>query len=459
MKIFTMSLGSPAIQNDQIINENCNPLDLDEFDLKHGIINGPTPPNVPLKGQYKQSFAYYTFRQRLPNTLNTIFKSLEQTGQEKEFPYSPEELNSVREQVVQLKKQLENNEPLQLFKGNETDRKLWNSFISNLAAEQNSFYKTCWLYAECYMYRKLASFFEATQTLTNYDFFAQQKFQALKLASEVMVQVAQNTQNPENNVQTFQKLLKLNLWGNRCDLSITSGQEVKPLGNLMDIIDTLNDNILIDHSAAIWHCLQHHHDSRVIVDFICDNAGFELFTDLLLAQYLIDHRLCHTVRFNLKSIPWYVSDTTAQDVHGTLKYLKEHQSLELKRLGNIWSQYFEDERFVLASREDFWTSPYEFYRMPDINASLYQTLQQSALLIFKGDLNYRKLLGDFNWDFSEKFETCLRGFRPTNLCTLRTVKGDLICDLKPGLAEELSRQNKDWMFTGEYGLIQFLSKE
>lgn len=97
--------------------------------------------------------------------------------------------------------------------------------------------------------------------------------------------------------------------------------------------------------------------------------------------------------------------------------------------------------------------------MPDINPALYKTLEQSALLIFKGDLNYRKLLGDFNWDFCEKFETCLRGFLPTNLCTLRTVKGDLICNLKPGQAEELSRQYSDWMFTGEYGLIQLASKK
>lgn len=134
----------------------------------------------------------------------------------------------------------------------------------------------------------------------------------------------------------------------------------------MEIIDSLNDNILIDHSEKIWNCLQHYADegqvSNVIVDFICDNAGFELYTDLLLAQHLIDHKLADIVRFNVKAIPWYVSDTTAQDVHCTLKYLQECKSLELNRLGNDWSRYFEDGRFVVASREDFWTSPYEYFR-------------------------------------------------------------------------------------------------
>ncbi|XP_065368337.1 damage-control phosphatase ARMT1-like [Calliphora vicina] len=453
---------SPAVGDDQIVKENCKALDLDEFDIKNGIINKPTPKNVPLSGQYKKSFAYYTFRERLPNTLNTIWQTLLKTKQQNELPNSQEELDGVMEKIKLLKQQMENNQQLELFKGKETDQKVWNSFIENLPQDQCTFYQACWLYAECYMYRKLASYFEASQSLKNYDFFAQQKFHALKLASEVMEQVAENTKNSENNVKTFSRLLKLNLWGNRCDLSITSGQEIRPIGNLLDIIDTLNDNVLIDHSEKIWNCLQNcskQKDSKVIVDFICDNAGFELFTDLLLAQYLIDNGMADIVRFNIKSIPWYVSDTTEQDVQGTLEYLKEFKSMELNRLGNVWSQFFEDGRFVLAKREDFWTSPYEFYRMADINPALYKTLEQSSLLIFKGDLNYRKLLGDFNWDFCEKFETCLRGFRPTQLCTLRTVKGDLICDLKPGQAEELSKQNKDWMFTGEYGLIQWIGKE
>lgn len=87
-----------------------------------------------------------------------------------------------------------------------------------------------------------------------------------------------------------------------------------------------------------------------------------MFTDLLLAQYLIEHQLAHTVRFNIKTIPWYVSDTTAQDIHCSLKYLQEYKSIELNRLAKAWSQYFQDGHFVMVANEDFWTSPYEYYR-------------------------------------------------------------------------------------------------
>jgi len=50
------------------------------------------------------------------------------------------------------------------------------------------------------------------------------------------------------------------------------------------------------------------------------------------------------------------------------------------------------------------------------------------------------------------------GFRPSNLCTLRTVKADLICGLGEGVAEQLFAKDKEWMLTGEYGVIQFASK-
>lgn len=47
------------------------------------------------------------------------------------------------------------------------------------------------------------------------------------------------------------------------------------------------------------------------------------------------------------------------------------------------------------------------------------------------------------------------GFIPTNICALRTIKADLVCELKDGIAEELSSKDPMWMETGQYGLIQF----
>lgn len=61
-------------------------------------------------------------------------------------------------------------------------------------------------------------------------------------------------------------------------------------------------------------------------------------------------------------------------------------------------------------------------------------------MIFKGDLNYRKLVEDRKWDPTTSFEVATGGknFLPnTNFAIVRTVKADTISGLQKGLAEEL----------------------
>lgn len=50
------------------------------------------------------------------------------------------------------------------------------------------------------------------------------------------------------------------------------------------------------------------------------------------------------------------------------------------------------------------------------------------------------------------------GFQPTNLCSLRTIKADLICGLLEGQSKSLEKENNEWMITGEFGTIQFAAK-
>ncbi|XP_073844384.1 damage-control phosphatase ARMT1-like [Musca autumnalis] len=437
----------------------------DAFDVKHGICDIETPKDAPLSGQYKKSFAYFTIRYRLPSILNSLLDSIKKDLKENPCNYQEADISLVLESIENLKTQVENNAKLERISSKAPDVDVWNKFITNLP-ENASFFNVCWLHAECYMYRKMYSLFEAGNSLADYDYFGPQKMKALQLSEGVMEELIQTTANCENNCEAFSHMLKLNLWGNKCDLSLSSGKDVKPLENLNNLIDSLNTNILVDDSATIWNCLSTQvvaTDNNKCVDLICDNAGFELLTDLLLGQYLIKHKLASVVRFHVKAIPWFVSDTTEQDIHITLKYLQGHGSKVLNDFGRQCSSFFDKGAFQIAKKEYFWTTAYEFYRMPEINPLLYEDLSSSTLLIFKGDLNYRKLLGDVNWNFRGDFHTCLRGFNPTNLCTLRTIKGDLLCGMTPDsvkcpdLAEQLKLGKNDWMFTGNYAVIQFLA--
>ena len=85
--------------------------------------------------------------------------------------------------------------------------------------------------------------------------------------------------------------------------------------------------------------------------------------------------------------------------------------------------------------------------MEGVAPDLYHSLLSAYLVIFKGDLNYRKLVGDHNWSYTERFSTALAGFEPTNVAALRTLKADLVAGLPPGAASRAQNENKNWMFS------------
>jgi hypothetical protein len=89
---------------------------------------------------------------------------------------------------------------------------------------------------------------------------------------------------------------------------------------------------------------------------------------------------------------------------------------------------------------------------------LYTRLTQAALTVFKGDLNYRKLVGDLRWPMSTSFATSLRGFHPCPLTSLRTLKADVCVGLSDGcirkMAERFANTN-EWMTSGDYAVIEY----
>ncbi|KAG4075606.1 hypothetical protein HA402_003431 [Bradysia odoriphaga] len=438
-----------------------------EFDLKYQIVDSVTPINVPLSGRFKKSFGYYTIKERLPVILTQIqdYLSKEKDVLADGNEQTKNDIKSVQSNLSKLIYELQTDKVMEKFDGDGTDRLQWNEFLSSLHDDNNSYFKTTWLYAECYMYRKLKSFFEDTETLKDFDYFRHQKTNALITSFGAMSHVVEHvnefqskpSKSPSDLEESFTRILKLDLWGNRCDLSISVGKEIKQSGNPFLQIDSLNPFVLVDRSKDIWNCIINGKSGQTI-DFILDNAGYELFTDLVLASFLLDNQLASTIRFHIKTIPWFISDVNAFDFHWTIKTMAEHDNVHLSSFGKKLDEYRIAGKIVLIENEHFWTGPYEFYRMKETDRKLHDNLSSSDLLIFKGDLNYRKLLGDFNWSFDSTFETVLRGFRPTNLCALRTVKADIVCEVDLNVANELSKKDPMWMETGQYGCINFISK-
>uniref|UniRef100_A0A1A9WXK0 Sugar phosphate phosphatase n=1 Tax=Glossina brevipalpis TaxID=37001 RepID=A0A1A9WXK0_9MUSC len=302
------------------------------------------------------------------------------------------------------------------------------------------------------MYRKVSSFFEAKTALKSFDYFQNQK---RIWNSKVIPAISRYCRRTEKDKKTFQMYMKLDLWSNFCDLSFI----MQFKGNLLDLFDRWDSNILVNNTRTVWNCLQSADRSKpIIVDFVCNDGNFELYADCVLAEYLIEKQLASKVRFHVKPIPWYTFDATPEDVQNMLQFMRSNPSGVVSEQGRKWKQYFDEEKFIIAPVNYFWTSAYEFFKMRETDRELYKYLSQAHLLILKGDLNYRKLLGDYCWDPTENFLTCIRGFQPTNICVLRTIKSDLVCGLQQGQTDDLHRSNPKWMLSGEYGLIQFVER-
>ena len=108
----------------------------------------------------------------------------------------------------------------------------------------------------------------------------------------------------------------------------------------------------------------------------------------------------------------------------------------------------------------FWTSPYPFNDKKRIDEKLYDELSKSDFLLMKGDLNYRKLLGDLDWPHDTLLSTLVRDFFPCSFAALRTLKSDLVANLNLNdqNLKQIIQNDQNWMISGDYGVIQLIKK-
>jgi hypothetical protein len=117
------------------------------------------------------------------------------------------------------------------------------------------------------------------------------------------------------------------------------------------------------------------------------------------------------------------------------------------------------ERLTTAVQKDrlqlrdhfFWTSPLSMWEMPD---DLRLELGEAALLVSKGDANYRRLVGDRHWAFDTPLAE-VWNYAPTSILALRVSKSQVMIGLQPGQAAALDQIDLQWMTNGRWGLVQF----
>jgi len=102
--------------------------------------------------------------------------------------------------------------------------------------------------------------------------------------------------------------------------------------------------------------------------------------------------------------------------------------------------------------DQFWTTYLMFRQMPE---HLRQDLAHSAVVLIKGDVNYRRLLDDRSWPHTTSMESICSYF-PAPFAALRTLKGEIMVGLEAGQAEELQANDPTWLINGKRGVIQLV---
>ena len=340
-----------------------------------------------------------------------------------------------------------------------------------------------WLYTECYMYRLIHSFFTlSTSFWHSYDMFATSKKSSLVGSKKGTIELVKRFQgliqainekqavDEETQKAIFEEMIQISLWGNATDLSLLTSLSVEELNSRQGkaVRESNKKNILVDDTEQVWNLLSSLRSSGSSTDshIVLDNAGFELLTDLVFAGYLIQSGYAKKVVLHGKRMPWFVSDVMLDDldyliqgfINGTIyDDIDPEDQDELHDAGIYWKGLMDHDKLELRT-ELFWTTQHPFGRLPIVDPGLFEDLADADLVVFKGDLNYRKLTYDGMWPHSTPFSEALgplakkHNGQGVRSLVLRTAKADVCVGLKPGQDEKLE---EGWTRYGKYAMVSY----
>jgi uncharacterized protein with ATP-grasp and redox domains len=400
----------------------------------------PIPPS--LVGSEVGSFTEFTITERMPAIARRVIA-------ENNFP---SEINTSLEKLATV---LPTGYLQPLLNDTGGDFFAWNTYLE-------SYKNQCWLdvpwfFAETYFFRlilDITNYFSPGEW-QNVDPFELQKSQGLQASLDSIILLGDRVNNwldnsqltSESNQTALIALLYFSLWGNRVDLNLWSAFETDR--SRFDI-QTQLAHILVDDASQVTELLTSSQGGRI--DFVVDNAGFELVCDLCLVDFLLTSGLVNHVYLHLKPHPTFVSDAMIKDVHDTTKFLAASSHKKVISLSERLQKNIISGRLVLSD-DYFWTSPLAFWEIPN---SLKKELANANLIIVKGDANYRRLLGDRHWDFTSNIADIV-SYLPVPMVALRTLKSEVVVGLKPEIITKVAKSDSSWLTNGQWGVVQLVS--
>jgi uncharacterized protein with ATP-grasp and redox domains len=400
------------------------------------------PIPEPLRGSKIGSFAHDTVVRRLPDIVRRTIA---------ENDFSPNVVNTLQNLIDDIPEA-----QIRLLDDPDApDREGWDHYVESYLGM--NWLEVPWFFAEFYLYRRILEairYFRKTETGHLHDPYWLQKKRGLENLQHTMQYLCAQSNRwidqHGDGREALGKMLLLDLWGNKADLSIWPQGEGDLGNNRQQWGDT--EHLVVNDTKMLVEYLVNLEPGEARIDLLLDNAGMELTADLILTDFLLSKGYAHTVVLHPKSYPVFVSDALRKDVEETISYLEGRSISDCSLVGKRLQAFLGSGRLIYR-QHTFWTSPLPFWEMPE---DLRAFLERSNLVISKGDANYRRLLGDRHWTFTTPFEHIL-SFIPAPLLVLRTCKSDVMCGLAAGQEDSLTVKDPEWMTNGQWGLIQFKS--
>ena len=390
------------------------------------------------------SFARSTIVDRKPQIIRQV---IEENGYPSEIV---ESLEAFRDEIA--------TQPMQPLIEQAPDVDGWNAELRHY--EARSWLEVPWYWAEVFFYRKLL---EAVRYFQPGSWREQDPFGSLKRRqeAEALARFAEGWSQLDaaaphlSETQIFEALLHSALWGNRADLSNFTVRELAQAGLATQ---AERHNLLIDDTQAVEALLsagvapKSRSGAERRVDFICDNVGLDLLFDLALADFLLGRGWAQQVTLHLKNQPFFVSDAMPADATLAIDALATAAPAAEQALGQRLRAHVKTGRLRLAT-DPFWTG---FVMFRDMPLHLRGELAQAALVVVKGDVNYRRLLDDRHWPNTTRMEEVTAYF-PAPFVALRTLKGEIMVGLAPGRAEQIAIEDPTWLINGKRGVIHLVT--
>ncbi|GGT77544.1 damage-control phosphatase ARMT1 family protein [Streptomyces phaeofaciens] len=318
-----------------------------------------------------------------------------------------------------------------------------------------SWFDVPWLWSESYFYRRLldAVGYFGTGVWQGIDPFRPFKLAELDAPETDEELAVLDTLETRPADERARALLHGSLWGNRADLGF----------RLSDAEAEQRDaapGLVADDSEALWSLLPAPDRGAGTGDesaaaptrtvcLIADNAGRELIPDLLLAAHLLAHGRAGRVVLQVKPYPYYVSDATPADVVDALRKLTRAPGAAAGYGRRLWEAMADGRLTVRA--HPFSAGPLPYAELPD---DLRAEFAAAAVTIVKGDLNYRRLVGDRRWPPTTPFAEVTAYF-PGPVAALRTLKSEVITGLSARTEAALvAAEVQRWRTGGTHALVQ-----